>query len=78
MTTFTMIDFCEKHAIKWFPISLTIVRQTDDNEGSKTLNNINHPLYKGVTQKGTPTYKTSLFLLVIKYMQPPFSILCVL
>jgi hypothetical protein len=57
MTTFTMIDFCEKHAIKWFPISLTIVRQTDDNEGSKTLNNINHPFYKGVTQKGTPTYK---------------------
>jgi len=52
-----MIDFCEKHAIKWFPISLTIVRQTDDNEGSKTLNNINHPFYKGVTQNGTPTYK---------------------
>ena len=57
MTTFTIIDFCEKYAIKWFPISLTVVRQTDYNEGSKTIENINHPFYKGITQKETPTYK---------------------
>jgi hypothetical protein len=54
---YTIIQFCEKYEIKWFPISLTIIRATDDNEGSKTLNNINHPFYKGITQKQTPTYK---------------------
>lgn len=57
MNTFTMIDFCEKHAIKWFPISLTIVRATENNEGSKTLNSIYHPLYKGITSDGKPTNK---------------------
>ena len=38
--TDSLPDFCDKHNIRWFPISLTI---TSEN---KILNQINHPLYK--------------------------------
>lgn len=40
-TTDALPDFCNKHNIRWFPISLTIT------SNDKILNSINHPLYNG-------------------------------
>jgi phage/plasmid-associated DNA primase len=44
----SLVDFCEKNNINWFPISLTI---TDDKK--KILNPINHELYKFQRPKNT-------------------------
>lgn len=48
MTTSSLVDFCEKHNINWFPISLTI---TDDKK--KILNPIQHILYSFQRPKNT-------------------------
>jgi phage/plasmid-associated DNA primase len=48
MTSTSLVDFCEKQNINWFPISLTI---TDDKK--KLLNPINHPLYNFQRPKNT-------------------------
>ena len=43
----SLANFCDKNEIKWFPISLTITRVTDEVKGVKTLNPIQHHLYNG-------------------------------
>lgn len=48
MSSSSLVDFCEKQNINWFPISLTI---TDDKK--KLLNPINHQLYSFRRPKNT-------------------------
>ena len=48
MTTSSLVDFCEKHNIKWFPISLTITQ-----DKNKILNPIQHTLYNFQRPKNT-------------------------
>lgn len=48
MSSSSLVDFCEKNNINWFPISLTI---TEDKK--KILNPINHTLYNFQRPKNT-------------------------